>query len=216
MKNKIMAGVTSGLVMFGMTIIANANTYIGTYEVSYTYNDVYDTGGLNRPIGPILYNGQNSAPVKVLLAPGDYFTTFVTGRITGNDFTDYGYQAAYNAYVPLLNPGSVPPATGFNGGNTDPTHNNPNDGWWYMIAGWVGTSESDTNGSLFGGGIFSINKGQSLWLYWNDPYIYDNLGGVTVEVWQTASAGPVPEPATMLLFGAGLIGLASVRRKKTA
>ncbi|MGO9137986.1 MAG: hypothetical protein ACLQBC_10015 [Syntrophales bacterium] len=73
------------------------------------------------------------------------------------------------------------PATGFNGGNTDPTHNDPNDGWWHMFAGWVGTFETVDN--VFWGGAFVVNLGQSLWLYWTDSYILDNLGSVTVEVW---------------------------------
>ena len=93
-------------------------------------------------VGSMLYNGQWRAPIEVSLAPGDCFNQFVIGRITGNDFHDYGYLSSNNAYVPLLNPDSVYSATGFNGGNTDPTHNDPNNGWWYMIAGWVGTSET--------------------------------------------------------------------------
>ena len=207
MKSRYLILLTAALLCL-ISSPAIADTYIGTYEISYMYNSMSD--GV-MPVGSMLYNGQWSAPIEVPLAPGDYFTEFVDGRITGNDFYDYGYTAAYNAYVPLLNPGSVYPATGFNGGNTDPTHNDPADGWWHMVAGWVGISE--TVGSVFWGGTFVVNPGQSLWLYWTDPYILDNLGGVTVEVWQTASA-PVPEPATMLLLGSGLLGLAGYGRKK--
>jgi hypothetical protein len=207
-----MKGMIIPILVLVMAIMVSgtpvvADTYIGTYEVSYTYNSMSDG---TAPIGSLGYNGTSTAPIKVQLGPGNYYTQFVAGRITGNDFYDYGYKAAYDAYVPFLNPGSVYPASGFNGGNTDPTHNDPNNGWWYMVAGWTGTSE--TQGNVFWGGQFDISPGQSLWLYWTDSYIPDNLGGVTVEVWQTATA--VPEPFTMLFLGFGLVGLAGVRKFK--
>ena len=48
----------------------------------------------------------------------------------------------------------------------------------------------------------------------NDPYTYD--GDFADFVVMVESVEPVPEPATMLLFGAGLIGLAGMARRKNA
>ena len=46
---------------------------------------------------------------------------------------------------------------------------------------------------------------------WSSGTFYEIGGGVLQDVIQT----PVPEPATVLLFGAGLVGLFGLRRKKT-
>lgn len=214
MKSRHLALITA-LVLSLVCLPTSAATYVGTYEISYLYNSMGDPDNLNRPLSSLpIGTSMTSAPIKIELVPGSYYTNFVAGRITGNDFFDFGipaYLTAYYAYVPFLNPGSSYPAMGFNGGNTDPTHNNPSDGWWYMVAGWVGTSETD--GNVFWGGDFSVAPGQSLWLYWTDPYIPDNLGGVTVEIWQTAST-PAPEPGTLLLAGLGLASLGAWHRRR--
>jgi hypothetical protein len=199
------------ILLLPLTVFAE--TYIGTYEVSYAYNATTDPD--NKPTGSVSYGSVMTQPVYVPLSVGSYAIKTIAGRITGNEFIDHGwadYLKAYYDYIPLKNPGSSYPDMGYNGGCTAPTSGDPNDpsSWWTGAYAWVGSSAA---AGANVGATFDIGAGQSLWLYWPDPWIYDNLGGTTLEIWRTSNGTvTVPEPAVTLLLGLGLVMLAGIRR----
>lgn len=89
----------------------------------------------------------------------------------------------------------------------------------FADGGTGGTMDTDPN--LIGGkwsntleGIFDLSL---LSLYNGGPMtIHWTMGCGNDYINHTSEQAPIPEPATMLLFGSGLVGLAGVARKKTA
>ncbi|MDA8418421.1 MAG: PEP-CTERM sorting domain-containing protein [Desulfobacteraceae bacterium] len=200
MKKKLLAGLAIGVMMFGMTGMASADTIV-------------DTGTNQAGSNWTLSNSQWLAGQFSLSQA--YTITDVEGFMWGG--------SGSTATVALYTDGGTVPVTElfskqFTAG-TDASHD-----WygasglsWALAAGTYWASfevrAGDTYwGSLTGSALHPLGKEAYHPLNSLGWVNYDNLN-LAVRISGDTGNNPVPEPATMLLMGTGLAGLIGARRK---
>ncbi len=134
------------------------------------------------------------------------YANWSTRKTSGGDGWFYGSSYSYNAdvyvYPNLTDPTTVSDASGFS-----------------YVTGYVMAEEGDTvffrglNGYYGAWRIDDIIPGDpppvaAPWTYLYGQWYFQDDGSANF-----GSSTPVPEPATMLLIGSGLIGLAGLRKK---
>lgn len=234
MEKKFLAGLTTGIVMFGMASMSHATAVtffgedLGGAHVR-TNSDAAHAAFMSNLVGVGTedfesFSAGNSAPLALDFGVAGTATLNGSGSITGapsvgrwatsgskywetndnftisfsKDVAAFGFYATdigdFGGQVLLTYAGGG--STTLNIGNTT---NAPNGSVLYY-----GFYEDDANAAF--SSITFGNTNQSDWFGFDDMTIGTREQVVPVD--------PVPEPASMLLFGTGIVGLAGLKFRK--
>ncbi len=202
MKKKLLVGLVTGLFFAGMVGVASATiiesfTGLSSPESTITF-DEFGIGSGTSITSQYSSLGVAFSPNLIQNAQMSYFPNidaYNLGNFSSNDVFDpfnIEFLSAQTeaAFAFVTNTGTSTFSTYLNGALQETVSfvtnaSTPN---WYIFSGYsFDTIKVDVGG-------------------FNNAMLLDNI--------QLGSAAPVPEPATMLLFGTGLAGLAGLRRRQ--
>lgn len=241
MEKKLFTGFATGLILISSFSVTAATTF--TVTVPGT-SDPWLAGMPNGSTASIEDSAPDQSPVQVLglsLIAGQYLTFGVTGSVnyvpgsSGNGPDGYpgwyvehnlGISSGVENGISSLN-APVSSLLGIFLGVQQPDLSTA------PLSLDFGSSDSLNYSSLapelkqvffIGDGLTDLSVSQQIIIPVGASRFYlgtmdgmgwwNNYGEFVVNITDTSSGNPVPEPATMLLFGAGIAGLAAVGRRK--
>lgn len=226
MKKKLLAVLATGVLMVAFFESATADTIAWTNWTNSDENVVNGSVNIGGTSVGVTFSGkyafaQVNSGINYWVPSSPYLSTSPDGDVD-NAPPDSDIIALYEGGLKTINfskPVEDPIFAFVSWDGVTFTHGRPfeilssGQGYW-----GIGTPEkNESDWSFFGNGEFhGTIRFNGVYSSISFTDTSEDWHGLTVGVTSESSSDPVPEPATMILFGTGLAGLAAARRRKKA